>query len=349
MLVDNEKGSALTRFLHEQLRDASVRFADTPVLGDSATWLQSFPGRRPLEAQAETEQPVLVTPAPENALPDIAVSFRPDIVVGTTISRTTWRAIKDTCATFHIPTALYLFGEHALHHLTPRIGARFLPDDLVLANSRSLVSSARAFRTEAHYVPAVVDVAAARVESTRERMLLVHPCHDHGVEIIEDLAAHFRTIEFVLQESRTLDTREREVVNSILSRHPNVCFRSRASSASDVYRDAAVVLAPHRIDHRPRVIREALSNGIPVLANNLPALVESVGPGGLIISDENEWFDAINKLWQDPVVYRSYQRAALDYSSRDEVQPGQIAHTFLTHINRAIVEKRAKSASIDLR
>lgn len=349
MLVDKEEGSTLTRFLHEQLRDASIRFADTPVLGESATWLRSIPGRRPSEADQEVDQTVLISSAPENALPDLAVSFRPDIVVGSTIDRSAWRAIQETCETLHIPTALYLCGESALGHLMPRKGRPFRSDDLVLANSRSLVTSASAFRTKAHYVPSVVDVEAARVDSTRERILLVHPCRDHGIQMIDSLASNFRTIEFVLQESRSLDSKERAVVNSILSRHPNVSFRSRSGNPAEIFRDATIVLAPHRVDHRPRIIREALGNGIPIIASDLPGLVEAVGPGGIIASDENEWFDAINILWQDPVVYRSYQRAASDFANRDEIQPDHIARTFLTLVNKAIVDRRTKAVDIDLR
>lgn len=344
LLVDNEEGSTLARFLHDQLWAASVRFADTPVLGESATWLRSIPGRRP----SETDQSVLVTPAPENALPDVAVNFRPDIVVGSRLARPTWRTIQQTCASMHIPTALYMHAESALHHLNRRKGQPFFRADLVLANSRSLVTSARAFRTVAHFIPSVVDLQAARVDSTRERVLLVNPRRDHGVEVVEELASHFRTTEFVLQESWPLSSDERDVVDAILSRQPNVCFRPRVSSPAEVFRDASIVLAPHRVDHRPRVIREALANGIPVVANNLPSLVESVGPGGLIATDQNEWFDAINMLCQDPVTYRRYQHAALQHANRAEVQDDQIVHAFLTHIQSAIGHRRSQPIDIDL-
>ncbi len=355
MLVDNARGSTLTRFLHEQLWDASVRFADTPVIGESATWLRSIPGRRPspLESPADvagdehSEQSVLLSPAPENALPDIAITFRPDIVVGSSIARTTWRTIQETCESLHIPTALYMREETALGHLFPRPGHDFRRDDLVLANSRTLVDAAKEYQTEAHFVPSVVDLEAAKVQSTRERIVLVNPRQAHGVEIIEELAPHFRTIPFVLQESWPLTTKERHMVDSILARHPNVSFRPRTASPAEVFHDAAVVLVPHLIDNRPRTILEALSNGIPVVANDLPGLVESVGPGGIIVSRPSSWFDAINKLWQDPVTYRRYQSAALRYANRKEVQPHNIAYSFLTHVHAAIAERRNRPINLN--
>ncbi len=347
MLVDNAKGSTFTRFLHEQLWDASVRFADTPVLGESATWLRSIPGRRPNSESKDSEgSNILVTPAPENALPDIAVTFCPDIVVGSSIARTTWRSIQETCESLHIPTALYMREETALGHLTEHRGNQFRRDDLVLANSKTLVKSAEAFDTTAQFVPSVVDLRAAKVDSTRERILLINPREEHGVQMIEDLAAHFRTIEFVLQESWELSSAERDLVDSILSRHPNVCFRERSESPHEIYRDAAIVLAPHRMDNRPRSILEAQSNGIPVIANDLPGLVESVGSGGLIVSSPNEWSDAITKLWQDPAAYRRFQDAARKHANRDEIQPNTIVRTFLSHIRATIIERR--NSPIDL-
>lgn len=353
MLVDTARGSTFTRFVHEQLWDASVRFADTPVLGESTSWLRSIPGRRASRQASTTKgideknQLVLESPAPENALPDIAVNFRPDIVVGSSIARTTWRTIQQTCSELHIPTALYMREATATGHLSPRQGHPFRHDDLLLANSHTLVAAASAFGRTAHFVPSVVNLDRAKVDSTRERIILINPRREHGVELIEELAAQFRTIEFVLQESWPLKTKERHLVDSILARHPNVCFRPRTESPAEVFRDAAIVLAPHQMDNRPRSILEALSNGIPVIASDLPGLVESVGPGGMIAARPSEWLDAITKLWQDPVTYRNYQRAALTHSRRDEVLPENIVTAFLGHIHSAISDRRNRPIDLD--
>ncbi len=351
MLVDTASGSTLTRFLHEQLWDASVRFADTPLLGESASWLRSIPGRRANRRTATGSDPqaplVLETPAPENALPDIAVSFRPDIVIGSSIARATWRTIQQTCSDLHIPTALYMREATATGHLSPRQGHPFHEDDLLLANSHTLVAAARDFGRLAHFVPSVVDLDRAAVDSTRERILLINPRREHGVELIQQLAAQFRTIEFVLQESWQLKTKERHLVDSILARHPNVSFRARTDSPAEVYRDAAIVLAPHRMDNRPRIILEALSNGIPVIASDLPGLVESVGDGGMIAARPSEWFDAITKLWQDPVTYRRYQHAAYAHAGRIEVLPENIVTEFLGHVHAAVTHRRDRPIDLD--
>jgi glycosyltransferase involved in cell wall biosynthesis len=192
---------------------------------------------------------------------------------------------------------------------------------------------------EAHFVPSMVDVSAARTTSSRERVVLVNPREEHGVHVIPDLAQTFPTIEFILQESWPLNGSERETIEDILANHQNVWFRSRRSSPSEVFSDAAIVLAPHLIDNRPRTVLEALSNGIPVIASDLPGLVESVGPGGLIVdraAGPVGWRDAVETLWQDPSIYRDLEQQARAYGSRPEVQPEHIVQTFLQQVGNAI-------------
>lgn len=334
MLVDNAVGATITRFLHEQLWDASVRFAQTPLLGGSTSWLRSIPGRTAQrQPEANGSGDLLVSPAPENAFPDLAISFKPDVVVGSSIARPAWRQIRSTCDQLGIPAVLYLREKTALKHLEPRSGGHAA----VLANSVSLLDDAfDLYGVDAGFVPSVVDVAAAQVRSTRERVLLVNPRIEHGVDIVDDLASAFPTVEFVLQESWLLSPAEKRHVDELLMRHPNVIFRPRADSPADIYRDAAIVLAPHKMDNRPRVILEAMSNGIPVIANDLPGLVESVGPGGIIASRSSEWVDAIHTLWQDPIAYRQCENAARAFASRPEVQEEHVVASFLKELRLAI-------------
>ena len=153
----------------------------------------------------------------------------------------------------------------------------------MLANSQTLVRGAEMHGVRAGFVPSIVNLDSARTETSRERILLVNPRREHGVDVVGSLAASFPTIEFVLQESWPLRDEERAVVDDIVSQRPNVVFRSRTDNPSDIYRDAAILLAPHKLDNRPRTVLEALSNGIPVVCSDLPGLVESVGPAGICL------------------------------------------------------------------
>lgn len=333
LLADNGSGHQISRVLLEQFLDASVRFEGTRGLRGPTAWLRSLPGRR-----TEHDEHAVVTIAPENALGEVARGFKPDAVVGSSISRPSWREIRRTCTELAIPAVLYLREEEALKHLSIDQGHH----DAVLANSQTLVHAAKSLGTVSHFVPSVVDLSKSQVESTRERVLLVNPRPEHGVSTVDALAGQFPTIEFVLQESWPLTPSERANVDDILARHPNVIFRERTEDPSQVYRDAAILLAPHQMDNRPRTILEALANAIPVICSNLPGLVESAGPGGVIVNrtaDESEWSSALERLWQQPALYRDLQQRALDHARRPEVQTDAVVDAFLAQVQRAVARR----------
>jgi glycosyltransferase involved in cell wall biosynthesis len=85
----------------------------------------------------------------------------------------------------------------------------------------------------------------------------------------------------------------------------------------DFYRISRIVLVPSQIENAALVAREALANGIPVLASDRGGLPESLGdagflftlperlfaPGSPVIPTAQEvapWVAAIEKLWDDP-------------------------------------------------
>ena len=337
-LADDGDGRTVSRYLFEQLWDASVRFDDVPVLGSSAEWLRSIPGRHVV-----ADDGALLTMAPENAFPDIAIDFKPQVVIGSSILRPTWRTIRAACEQLHIPTALYLREPSALQHLDPAQGA---PHDLVIGNSKTLVADAADAGFTAAFIPSVVDLTAARTTSSRERVLLVNPRYNHGVDIAAELAKSFPTINFVLQESWILSDEEHAEVDAICTRLPNVEFRRRTDSPAEVYKDAAVVLTPHRFDNRPRVILEALANGIPVISADLPGLVESIGPGGVIVNERRGlagWRAALEQVWQDPSYYRSLRDSALSFSQRPEVHVDQIVADLITQVGQVITRNAERT------
>src|SRR5207244_11535542 len=98
--------------------------------------------------------------------------------------------------------------------------------------------------------------------------------------------------------------------------------------------------APYLTNGRPRVVLEAQANGIPVLASNLPAVVEAVGPGGVTVEAEApiaEWVDALNRLLE-PATYDALTAAALAHAHRPEVDTEQIVTRFedaLAHLVRS--------------
>jgi glycosyltransferase involved in cell wall biosynthesis len=82
----------------------------------------------------------------------------------------------------------------------------------------------------------------------------------------------------------------------------NVEFRRTTDNPANVYRDARLLLAPHLEDQRPRVVLEALANGIPVLVSDRPGLVDAARGVGVVVPslDVDAWAEALSAAWREP-------------------------------------------------
>ena len=111
------------------------------------------------------------------------------------------------------------------------------------------------------------------------------------------------------------------------------------SDPARLYADASVLLTPYTLDMRPRVVLEAQVNGIPVLATDLPALRETVGPGGILVAADapiSTWVAALAELVDDPTRYAALDAAARVHAARDEVDPDVVVSTFVAALTGLI-------------
>ncbi len=180
-------------------------------------------------------------------------------------------------------------------------------------------------------LPSVVEVAP--VESTRRVVLLVNPIEILGGDRIWAMAAARPDLPFVIQESGLLDEHLRADILDRAAQVPNVEVRPFTDQLAVLFADCRLLLVPHRVDNRPRVVLEAQASGIPVVASAQPGLVESVGPGGVIVEDTDDpapWAAAIGALFDDPERYASVADAARAHAQRPEVDPERIAEQFET-------------------
>jgi glycosyltransferase involved in cell wall biosynthesis len=144
-------------------------------------------------------------------------------------------------------------------------------------------------------------------------------------------------VAFAFVEWWKLDDDARAEMDRRLAALPNVVLRPATPDPGRVYADARVLLAPFLLDGRPRVVLEAQANGIPVLASDLPALRETVGPGGRFVAADAPaaaWADALGDIIDDPERYRQACEAARAHAQREEVDPDAI----VTRFERALAE-----------
>lgn len=331
-LVDPSTPSGRTPWVYEQLSDAAERFSGT-FAGRFLVLLEAFPGRRASRRDVDGLAHV-TTPVIENAAWSVTRSFRPDVIVGSSVSRLGWRKIRTLCARLGIPTLLYVREDSALGHFTDGV----VPGDGFVANAPGLADAVRSLGLGCDFLPSVVDVGVTRGDSTREKVLAVNPIEGRGVRTVWDLAEKLPKIPFVVQESWALDPLQLAHVEEHLARLPNVEFRRAEPAGPRLYRDARLLLVPHRGGDRPRIIVEAQANGIPVLCGNHPTLVDAVGPGGICLpfDDLGAWREAVETLWTDVSAYASLSEAAKTHSSRPDISAEHVAAGFEHIVSRLV-------------
>ena len=252
------------------------------------------------------------------------------------MDRVTWRRLRAQVEADGIPSVLYIREASGLGHLTVSDAA----PNLLLANAESHAARARAAGYACEVVPSVVEIDHALIETSRDVVLLINPMHLLGGDRLWPIARARPDIPFVIQESGLLSAAEREEVLRAARVHPNVTVRSFSARPAEVYRDARILVVPHRVDNRPRVVLEAQANGIPVIASGYPGLVESVGAGGVIVEDADDpaaWIRVVGDVWDDPNQYDALVRAARVQAARPEVSPSVVVDRFESLIT-ALVE-----------
>lgn len=330
-LVDDERPTRPVRWIGEQLADAGARFPNSSIAGDLSTRV----GRRLITIDHDGTE-MWATPFPENGLAEALRRFPADAVVGNSMLRYSWRRIRSACLSAGVPTVLYIRGVASFDGLDIEPD----PADAIVANAQSLVETITTRGHECSFVPSVVDTSATAVEPSRETALLINPIESHGIDLLWDVAAAMPDIPFVIQESWELSDHQISAIATKADTLPNVTFRRRQPPGPGLYRDARVLLVPHRIDNRPRVIIEAQSNGVPSLVSDFGGLREALGDGGIVLpADPSAWIAAVRAVFDDAMHYDRLSEAARDARARPELDPDPIVDDFETVVETAIARR----------
>lgn len=274
---------------------------------------------------------VLRSVVPHNALGRVLSDYCPDVVVGSSIDRPSWRRTRALCRRAGVPAILYVRELPALRHLeADGAGA-----DLVLANAPSLCEGARSLGYSCVYVPSVVNTETTHGPTTRQVALCVNPVESHGVDTVIRMAERLPWLPFVLQQSWSLSAAALRDLRATSLRLGNLEVRPPQPPGPELYADARVLLVPHRVDNRPRVIREVQANGIPVIASDIATLADLVGAGGVLLptDDIDSWCSALERMWLDSQWYESLCHEALARSQDPTNDATVIARSFVAAVN----------------
>jgi glycosyltransferase involved in cell wall biosynthesis len=270
--------------------------------------------------------------APEQVLSSLCAAWRPDVVVVSSVHRRAWMAIHSSLRRAGIPVVFYV--REAVDEVD--LIAELRPD-LTVTNSDAHRKRAEDLGVPACTIPSLIEVDPDDEETTRQVALFVNPLLSRGLVVAVALARERPDVRFAFQLSWPLRRRDHRALRRCIRGQPNIELRTYEQQSARVYRDARVLVLPYQVDNRPRVVLEAQWNGIPVLATDLPAHREAVGPGGLFVAADAplaEWATSFGALWDDRSNYERVRASARAHARRDDQDPAGIAARFESLMER---------------
>jgi glycosyltransferase involved in cell wall biosynthesis len=93
----------------------------------------------------------------------------------------------------------------------------------------------------------------------------------------------------------------------IITTTPNITYLENTPRIQEVYAKTKILLVPSQYESWGRVAVEAMSSGIPVIANPTPGLKEALGNAGIFCyrEDVSAWTREIKRLMEDSTHYQT--------------------------------------------
>jgi glycosyltransferase involved in cell wall biosynthesis len=189
-------------------------------------------------------------------------------------------------------------------------------------------------------IPPLIKSERYKAERDPRHVTMINPHPLKGGDIALAIAEACPDIPFRLISCWVLPDRFKNTLVDRVRRLGNVTLQRPTSNMRKVYAQTRILLAPSRWDEAwGRVASEAQVNGIPVVASNRGGLIESVGPGGVLLDPDGPiepWIEAVRRLWSDEKHYAELSAAALAYASRPEITPSRIVDQLLAVVGRSL-------------
>ena len=180
---------------------------------------------------------------------------------------------------------------------------------------------ARATGRRTHVVYPCPETSWGVEGDSRGFVTMINPHRVKGVETFLEIAQRLPSEKFLLVESWKLSDEALTELGTALDRVPNVRFEHRVSDMRQIYARTRLLLVPSVWEEGFGMVAvEAQSCRIPVIASHRGGLPESVGDGGILISDYldvESWVAATRGLLNDPGKFAALAGRAARYAARD--------------------------------
>lgn len=268
-----------------------------------------------------------------NGLKEVIENFKPDCVI--TQAGENIPLIKKLCD-LKIQTFVYLRDVSFEFH-----GGEYFAHPYLKYISNSQFTASKFFEKyslTSKIIPPIIPPEEYKTKVTPQSVLFVCPNKAKGVDIAIMLAKLNPDIPFVFLESWALNEERLNYLTEHIKDLKNVKFLRAQKDMATIYSKTKIAIIPSQCEEAwGRIATEAQINGIPVIANNIGGLSESVGSGGVLVShanfDINEWNKALRHLWDDDDIFLKYQTLSLEHSKRLEITPEYLINKLEKYIS----------------
>lgn len=162
---------------------------------------------------------------------------------------------------------------------------------------------------------------------------MINPHRVKGFATFLEIAKKLPDQRFLVVESWPLAQDDKRSLLESISKLGNAEYSDRVPNVETIYRKTKLLLAPSIWEEAfGRVVIEAQSCGIPVIASARGGLPEAVGQGGVCIEDylnADVWVKEIRSLLDQPARYRELSELAVAHARSEIFSTRHAAQSFL--------------------
>lgn len=219
-----------------------------------------------------------------------------------------------------------------------------IPDNIQpIANAPFTASiAAQLTGKEVGVVLPFVDLERYRV-TNRERKYItfINPVLEKGVEVAIEIARSLPEERFLFIRGKWTGFNKSRLESYIKPVYalPNVEVWEHKSDMRQIYAVTDILLVPSQFQETfGRVIVEAQSNGIPVVAAHVGGIPYTLGQGGTLIEPKDKtqaYVEALQRLRTDENFYAQMSALAIQNSQRPEFDPQYQVKNFIHLVERS--------------
>jgi glycosyltransferase involved in cell wall biosynthesis len=194
---------------------------------------------------------------------------------------------------------------HIVHNDTPYPSVIDSPVPVKVVYNSEWCAKALNYKWPSIVFPPPLNEWVKTEDDGRLYVTLINLNHNKGSRYFYSLAKKLPNVRF-LGVRGSYDSQHIESL-------PNVKIIPNTPDIRSVYKITKILLAPSHYESWGMVASEAMANGIPVIYNPTPGLIENVGKAGICIDrkETEKWAKEITKLLNDAEYYKSWSNKGL--------------------------------------